>query len=122
MFTFKEQAIRKLEEELKEFKSTDNKAKAVKSAVADALKSFCEQDDEFAQAVVQNDKSLSDCCNGIMKGVGNCISDLDVYKKAVKFYFSGADIKMTMKIDLIGSAADNKPQGKVIELSFDDLF
>lgn len=119
---FKEQAIQKLEKELKAFKSADNKAKAVQSAVADALKSFCEQDDEFAQAVVQNDKTLSDCCESCMKGVGNSISDIEAYKKAVNFYFSGADIKMTMKIDLIGSAADNKPHGKVIELSFDDLF
>lgn len=118
---YKQQAIEKLEKELKAFNGADNKAKAVKSAVADALKSFCEQDDEFAQAVVQNDKTLSDCCTSIMKGVGQSISDIEVYKKAVNFYFAGADIKMKMTIDLIGSAAE-KPQGKIIELSIDDLF
>lgn len=119
---FKEQAIQKLEKELKAFNSKDNKAKAVKDAVADALKNFCEQDDEFAQAVVQNDKTLSDCCDSIMKKVGQSISDIEVYEKAVNFYFPGADIKMTMEIDLIGSAADKKPQSKVIKLLFDDLF
>ncbi len=117
---YKEQAITKLETELKEFKSGDKKASAVKKAVADTLKIFCEQDEEFAQAIVQTDKTLSDCCTEIMKGTGNSISDIEVYKKAVNFYFAGADIKMTMEIDLVGSAA--KPQGKVIKLSIDDLF
>lgn len=35
---FKEQAIEKLNKELKEFKSTDNKAKAVKTAVTGFVK------------------------------------------------------------------------------------
>lgn len=119
---FKEQAIEKLNKELKEFKSTDNKAKAVKTAVADTLKNFCEQDDEFAQAVVQNDKTLSDCCTNIMKSVGNSISDLDVFKKAVKFYFSTADIKFNMSIDLCGNIDSVETSGKIIKLSLDDLF
>ena len=119
---YKEQAIEKLNKELKEFKSGDRKASAVKDAVADTLKTFCQQDEEFAQAVVQTDKTLSDCCETIMKDTGSSISDLEVYKKAVNFYFPGADIKMTMEIDLIGSAAESKPQGKVIKLSIDDLF
>ncbi len=115
-----EQAIEKLNNELKIFKSNNRKASAVKNAVVDTLIMFCKQDEEFAQAIVQNDKTLSDCCTEIMKGIGNSISDLEVYKKAVNFYFAGADIKMTMEIDLVGSAA--KPQGKVIKLSIDDLF
>ena len=57
-----------------------------------------------------------------MKGTGNSVSDIEVYKKAVNFYFTGADIKVTMEIDLIGSAAESKPQGKVIKLSINDLF
>ena len=117
---YKEQAIEKLNNECKSFKSSDRKAVAVKDAVAYTLETFCEQDEEFAHAVVQTDKTLSDCCTEIMKGTGNSVSDLEVYKKAVNFYFPGADIKMTMEIDLIGSAA--KPQGKVIKLSIDDLF
>lgn len=116
---YKEQAINKLSEELKVFKG-DRKEKAVSQSVADTLKMFCEQDDEFAQAIVQSDKTLSDCCAHIMKGVGNSISDIEVYQKAVKFYFSTADIKFQMTIDLCGDIST--PKGKVISLTFDDLF
>lgn len=119
---YRDQAIEKLNKELKGFKSNDRYAKAVKTEVATTLKIFCQQDEEFAQAIVQTDKTLSDCCETIMKGTGNSVSDIEVYKKAVNFYFAGADIKVTMEIDLIGSAAESKPQGKVIKLSIDDLF
>ena len=119
---YKEKAIEKLDRELKAFHSSDNKAKAVKDAVANTLKMFCEQDEEFAQAIVQTDKTLSDCCESIMKKVGQSIEDIEVYKRAVNFYFAGADIKVTMEIDLIGSAAEKKSQDKVIKLTFDDLF
>ena len=119
---YKEKAKTKLDAELKAFKSGDRKAQIVKDGVADALKTFCEQDEEFAQAIVQTDKTLSDCCAEIMKGTGNGIPDIEVYKKAANFYFAGANIKVTMEIDLIGSAAEKKSQGKVIKLTFDDLF
>ena len=39
----------------------------------------------------------------MVKGVGNAISDLEVYRKAVQFYFEGADIRFEMKIDLCAS-------------------
>lgn len=116
------QAIEKLDRELKEFKSADKKAMAVKDAVADALKLFCEQNAEFAQAVVQNSKTLRACCTEIMQDAGSSISDLEVYKRAVKFYFSTADIQCKMTINLCGDLDAGKPAGKVIELSFDDLF
>lgn len=116
-------AIEKIDKELKSFKGA-NKEKAVSKAIADTLKNFCRQDNEFAQAIVQNDKTLSDCCAAVMKGVGNSISDIDVYKKAVEFYFPGAGIEFTMKIDLCASvrgdtAGDNS---KVLNFSLDDLF
>lgn len=119
---FKEQAIEKLNKELKEFKSTNQNAGVIKNDVANTLKYFCEQDDEFAQAVVQNDKTLSDCCDSILKGVSKGISDLDAYKKAVKFYFSTADIKFNMSIDLCGNIDSAETSGKIIKLSLDDLF
>ncbi|MCH5192240.1 MAG: hypothetical protein J1F23_08770 [Oscillospiraceae bacterium] len=119
---YKEQAIQKIDKELKEFKGGDQKANAVKKAVADKLKMFSGQDDEFAQAIVQSDKTLADCCSQIMKGVGNSIEDIEVYKRAVKFYFSTADIQVKMTIDLCaGNGSADKPS-KIIELSFDDLF
>lgn len=116
-------AIQKIDLECLEFKG-GQKAAAVYRPVADALKSFCRQDNEFAQAVVQCEKTLSDCCTEIVKDVGSAISDIDVYHRAVQFYFPGAEIEMNMKIQLNpfesntkSSAADN-----IINLSLDDLF
>lgn len=119
---YKEQAMKKIDKELKNFKSADRKAKAVKNAVADKLKMFSGQDDEFAQAIVQSDKTLSDCCNQIMEKVGESIEDIEVYKKAVKFYFSTADIQVKMTINLCAGNGLADKTSKIIELSFDDLF
>ena len=80
------------------------KEKAMAGAVAEALRSFCRQDREFAQAVEQGG-SFADCMASVAKSVGQHISDLDAYRKAVEFYFPGAKIKMQMTIDLIGDAA-----------------
>ena len=101
--TIIKQAEEKLIEESKNNTIKDQKAKAVLDAVKNALIIFCKQDEEFAQAIVENKKTLTDCCTEIMKGVGNSISDLEVYKKAVEFYFKGADISFEMKIDLCAS-------------------
>ena len=126
-------AIDKLNAENKAFKG-DNKAKAMRSAVLDALIGFCKQDGEFAQAIAQNDSTFSDCMAAVAKGVGQSISDLEAYKKAVQFYFPGAKIKFNMTIDLIGDAAidtnitmttniEQVDKGKsVLEISLDDLF
>ena len=101
-------------------------------AVLSAVKDFCVQDEEFAQAVVQGG-TFGECMNTVAKGVGSSISDLDAYKKAVQFYFPGAEIKMAMTIDLIGKAAgDTEPVAeqpeqvtkatKVISLDLADFF
>ena len=95
-------AVEKLENE--KTKVSGQKEMAMAAAVAEALKDFSRQDAEFAQAIVQGG-SFADCMKAVAKGVGNAISDLDAYKKAVKFYFPGAKIKMQMSIDLIGDAA-----------------
>ena len=77
--------------------------------------------EEFAQAIVQGG-SLSDCISTVLKGVGGSISDLEVYKRAVAFYFPGADVRFSMEIDLAPAAAqsDNKPdkpKGLLLDLS-----
>ena len=89
------------------------KEAAMAGAVLSAIKDFCKQEPEFAQAVVEGGK-FSDCMKAVAKGVGNSISDLDAYKKAVKFYFPGAKINMQMTIDLVGNAGTSK------EPSFED--
>lgn len=127
-----EQAIKKLTEEKKKF-SGGQKEKAMMPSVYNTLVNFCRQDPEFAQAVVQNEKTLSDCLAAVAKDTGAAISDIDAYKKAVRFYFPGADIKCTMTIDLIGAAASDTPpiemtasteppKKSVLNMSLDDLF
>lgn len=114
-----QQAIEKIDQELKSFKG-GNKESAVKTAVANALKEFARQDAEFAQAIVQNDKTLSDCCAEIMKGVGNSISDNEVYKRAAQFYFPGADVRFQMTIELcpaVDEAQNNRSSAIILDLA-----
>lgn len=117
-------AVEKLKNEDKSFKG-NKYASAMRKEVLKTLCNFCLQDDEFAQAVIQNDKTFSDCMEAVGRGVGSSISDLEAYKKAVRFYFPGADIKCTMTIDLIGAAAGSEHiehSKSVLEMSLDDLF
>lgn len=127
-----EKAIKKLSEEKKKF-SGGKKEEVMMSAVYNTLMNFCKQDSEFAQAVAQSEKTLTDCLAAVAKGTGAGISDIDAYKKAVNFYFPGADIKCTMTIDLIGAAASDTPpiemitsaeppKKSVLNMSLDDLF
>lgn len=103
-----EQAEEKLNAGLKEVKG--QKEGAMKNAVKDALLSFCRQEEEFAQAIVQGG-SFAECMAAVAKGVGSSISDLEAYKKAVAFYFPGAKIQYTMTIDLIGAAGRDEADG-----------
>ena len=121
--TFYEQAREKLAKD----KITGSKASAMAPAVKEALLNFAEQDEEFAQAIVQGG-SFPDCMTAVAKGVGMSISDLEAYKKAVQFYFPGAEIRMQLTIDLVGDAAAapapekkeperKKPEGIVLDFT-----
>lgn len=145
------EAIKKLREELKAIKKGNQYVNAVKKPVTDVLISFCKQEDEFAQAIVQSDKTLEDCLNTVVKDVKGSISDIDAYTRAVRFYFPTAGIDFKMTIDLCAntdlqsnaeeskdrpeithtknenvteknSKQDLKPKKSVLELSFEDLF
>ena len=100
------QAVKKLTDGKKDVKG--QKAAAMAPAVYDTLKKFCQQEPEFAQAVVQGG-SFAECMAAVAKGVGSAISDLEVYCKAVQFYFPGAKIHFQMDIDLVGDAAKPEP-------------
>ena len=102
MNEFRDQALEKLRKEAAAV--SGSKERAMSEAVWATLETFCTQDEEFAQAVVQGG-SFPDCMKAVAKGVGGHISDLEAYKKAVQFYFPGAEIRMQMTIDLIGAAA-----------------
>ncbi len=93
-----EQAKRKLKAE-KSSGSYDRYASAMKDAVYEALDGFCRQDAEFAQAVVQGG-AFSDCMKAVAKGCGSAISDLEAFRRAVRFYFPGADVKFHMTVNL----------------------
>lgn len=107
---WKEQALGKLAEGKKAV--TGQKEKIMAGPVAEQLKDFCRQDEEFAQAVCQGG-TFADCMNAVAKGVGNSISDLDAYKRAVEFYFPGAKVHMQLTIDLIGDAAPKQKEEPV---------
>lgn len=120
MSSWYEQAKKKLEKEATELKGFKRET-LMAAAVKDTLLSFCGQEEEFAQAVVQGG-SFHECMATVAKGVGNSISDLDAYKRAVSFYFPGAAVSMIMRIDLCGSVRGKEPEtDNVLRLSFDDF-
>lgn len=109
-----------------------SKERAMAPAVAEALRNFCRQDAEFAQAVQQGG-SFANCMTAVAKGVGQSISDVDAYKKAVAFYFPGATIRVAMTIDLIGQTVEATapaeapalrvvPKKDSLVLNLDDFF
>ena len=79
---------------------TGNKEKAMMAEVRSALISFCKQESEFAQAILESKRSFKECMTAVAKDCGNSISDLEAYRRAVQFYFPGADIEFKMTIDL----------------------
>ena len=134
ILNYRQQAADKLNKEYKDCKG-DRYVDAMKSAVKDALLKFIEQDNEFAQAIVQGG-SFTDCMKAVAKGVGSSISDIDAYKRAVQFYFKGADISFTMTVKLNpheeespgtapadpeNDSAKTAPKS-ALSLSLDDLF
>lgn len=116
-------AIQKLKAEFKEIKSADRKVAAVKEYVMQALVSFCEQNAEFAQAVVQSNASLEKCIEKAVSGSGTSISDLELCQKAAVFYFPGCRVEFKMQIRMSEYEATDtdSTKGKRIELDLEDL-
>lgn len=108
----KEKAIEKINNELKE--EVSGKVGAIAPAVAEQLKSFCNQSPEFAAAVAEKTETLKDCCKKVLENVGDSISDAEVYKRAVKFYMPDADIDFGIKIVLPSG-------GKTLNLSLESF-
>ncbi len=128
-----EQAIEKIKREFKDSKGLSNKGLSVGPSVVDALVTFCRQNEEFAQAVVQSGKNVNKCIEHTVHNCGSSISDIEVYRRAVEFYFSGATVRFEMVLDIgdggfsnkkeTPPAADPAPTGrKPLRLSLDDLF
>ena len=107
-------AVEKIAAELKDFKG-DRYGMAVKNHVAATITHFCEQNERFAEVVYKTKRTLSDCCAEIMKGCGQSISDIDVYRGAVRNYFPNADIDFHMTITLTGDAPTAEEMERVPE-------
>lgn len=120
---YSELAAEKIANELKSFKG-DRYGSAVKEFVASTLTNFCTQSERFAQVVYETEATLSDCCAKIMYKCGNHISDIDVYRGAVRYYFPNADIIFSMTIDASGAAPTKdemaKPEKKPVPESNDN--
>lgn len=114
MNEFLNQALEKLEAGKKG--SFDRYAAVMKDAVCKALLDFCRQDEEFAQAVAQGG-TFVDCMKAVAKNCGSSLSDLEAYRRAVQFYFPGAEIHIQMMLDLIGKAAEDEPAGIILDFT-----
>lgn len=101
-----EEAKQKLRRELSAGKY-DRYANIMKKDVEAALEDFCRQDEEFAQAVVQGG-AFEDCMKKVAANCGNGLSDLEAFRRAVQFYFQGADIQFQMKINLAPHDRDDE--------------
>lgn len=113
MNKFYEEAKEKLEKESSSGKY-DQRGEAMKSAVVKALKEFCRQSEVFAEAVAHG-RSFEECMKAVANGVGRSISDLDAYKRAVKYYMKGADVRFCMEITV--GAAEKKAEEQTEEQS-----
>lgn len=84
----------KLKNELTGFndKGLPRFAGAMAKAIEAMLESFCEQDERFAEKVLSSDKTLTDCVKSVLSGTQYVLSDVEAYRKAVAFYFPGADV------------------------------
>lgn len=123
MSEFLKQALERLKKESGAVKGA--KEGAMKQAVREALEDFARQDEEFAQAIAQGG-SFDRCMAAVAQNVGSSISDLEAYRRAVQFYFPGAEIRMTMEIDVCPNRvqpaepeepAAQKKQPKLLDLT-----
>lgn len=94
-----QKAIEKIKTQLNEpIKGESKHIQVVKKPVVDALISFCEQQEEFAEAVVQSEKHLHECLAFVVKDVRSALSDIEAYRRAVQFYFPGAVVDMVLTL------------------------
>ena len=91
-------ALDKLEAGAKE-KITDRYGSVIKTYVHNALAEFCKQNESFAQAIIDGG-TFAECIKYCTEGIGGNtgISDIDIYRRAVQFYFPGARVDFKIQI------------------------
>lgn len=114
MLEIVEQAKQKLAHETENFKG-GQKEKVIYKEVAKTLFIFCETE-EFARAVCNSEKTLSDCCTEILKNISGGISDFEAYKRAAQFYFPKATVRFNIEIQLENQEQEESKPGKIISL------
>lgn len=99
-------------------------AQIMKGWTREALRTFCEQDEEFAQAVVQGG-TFEDCMKAVAKDCGDGISDLEACRRAVQFYFPTAEVQFHMTVDFAPHAHDEETDStahKAVALDLADFW
>lgn len=107
-------AAEKIAAELKDF-SGGQKEKAISKFAAETLTHFSQESPQFAEVVCKTRRTLSDCCAEVMKGTGDYVSDIDVYRGIVRAYFPNADVKFLMNIEINGAAPSEEEMAKLPE-------
>lgn len=117
----KSQAIEKINDGLGKYKG-DRYGGAMKIYVAGILKEFCQQNEEFAQAVVEGG-SFEECMKFVVKKIsGSVISDLDACRAAAAFYFPGSVVEFHMEIHMSKFEAEqNHDENAGILLRLEDF-
>ena len=110
--SMKELAVKKLEDQYKSLKTNDKYINAVKLEVTDALKKFCEQSPEFAQAVIQGGTLCLKA--SVKRQKGNKLSDLAAYADAARFFFPGCALKCEFTLYLCGGTDQQRFQADEI--------
>lgn len=115
MMPIQEEAIRKIREERTDLKS--DRLTFMRSYIADTVCSFCEQSVVFAEAVMDEKKTLAGCLKSLGIEKEHYLSDFEVYSRAARYFFPDAIVEWTMKL----RPPKNQTSGKILDLSFEDL-
>ena len=113
------------------YKGNDKYARAIASETLLVLENFCRQNEEFCRAVLDGGMA-EECITVIAKQISGkkSVSDLEVYQKAVEYYFPGAVIENRMTIHMSryelgdndrAAAQPVQKEKKSIDLSLDSL-
>lgn len=116
------EAIQKLDREQKAYKA-DRYGAIMQIEVAEALRDFCRQNEEFARAVLQGG-TFGDCMKELSREAqkhGGGWSDAAAYRKASQFYFPGCEVEVRMVIHMSKYEAEDAGAGNVLNLRLEDL-
>ena len=114
-----EVAVEQLESQAKHAKYSSH-GSAMKDAVLEALRTFCRQSEAFAMKVIRGG-SFEECMNAVAKNVGSSISDLEAFRRAVKYYWPEAEVRFRMEIEENAQSAAASTQrgskGEIFDLT-----